>query len=91
MPTTNVIGKSHLNFPPGQHRSFTIRARRVHPIGAATFTVYETSNPGRTLGAGSCPALSARPNYIEITIPQGVAYTVQSLDGDLSIESPFNT
>ncbi|GLU33499.1 hypothetical protein WKR88_26550 [Trinickia caryophylli] len=90
MPTSNVPGQSHLSFPGSTLRHFSIRIRRLNPFGAANFVVYETHNKNNIRSAGSCPALSAVPNYIEVIIPQNVPYTVQALDGDLTVEEPAN-
>ncbi len=89
MPHTIVHGQAHIIFP-GPTRNSSIRVRRRHPFGAATFVVYQTGNPDAVLGAGSCAALTAMPNYIEVMIPAGVGFTVQSVDNDIDVERPVN-
>ena len=88
MPTTNVPGQSHISFAGSALRHFSIRIRRFNPFGPANFVVYETNNKNNIRSAGSCPALSAVPNYVEVLIAQNVPYTVQALDGDLTVEEP---
>jgi len=88
MPTP-IPSHSHVDFNPA-NRDFSIRVSRQHPLGPADFVVFETGNAGSRLGAGTCPALAARPPYVEITIRRNVAFTVQSVDGDLAVDQPVN-
>ncbi|MBZ5713889.1 hypothetical protein [Nannocystis pusilla] len=90
MPITHIPSQTEMNFAASTLRDFSIRIQRLNPFGAASFVVYETNNPGRTLAAGTCPALSAAPNFVEVMIRQNVAFTVQSLDGELAVEEPGN-
>jgi hypothetical protein len=61
-----------------------IRVARVEPLGAAPFVVYD-SNTRATLGAGSCPALSAHPPYVSVYVPPNIDFTVQNLSPNVSI------
>ena len=89
MMRTPIPSRSHIDFNPAA-RDFSIRVSRQQPLGPADFAVYETGNASSRLGAGTCPALSAQPPYIEITIRSGIPFTVQSVDGDLTVDQPDN-
>lgn len=77
---------------PQQHVTFQafpeprlIELTRVHPLGPASFVVFRNDDH-RSLGAGSCPALSARPPFATVLIPPGVDFTVQNVSPTVAID-----
>ena len=78
-----VLRQSQVGFQPFANPT-VIEVERDMPFGAAPFVVYN-SNTHQTLGAGSCPALTAHPPYVNVYIPPNVPFTVQNLSTGVDI------
>jgi hypothetical protein len=61
------------------------KVKRVDPFGEAMFVAYVNNDPNNVIGAGSCPALSAHPNYCSFIINQNdyPSFILQSVSGEL--------
>jgi hypothetical protein len=58
------------------------RIRQPHPGVPAKYLVYETNNPGNTLGAGMCPP---NPAFASVRIPPNMSATVQAVENNIQI------
>jgi hypothetical protein len=87
MPTTSIAPQNHANFPAagGARTAQVSTTNPVNPFNPPVmFTIYDTTQPGTVLGAGTCPYMGANPTYVPVNIPAGVPFTVHNLN---SVES----
>jgi hypothetical protein len=75
-----------VSVPPGGHIPYVgspaprrLDLSRQQWIGGAAFVV---TSGERTLGAGECPALTARPPYATVLVPANTPFLVQNLSTD---------
>jgi hypothetical protein len=88
---TNAVARLQPHEPGrfnGRPAPFVIQVRRYMPFGAAPFVVFREDNR-QTLGAGSCPALTAQPNYISVYIPANTPFYVQNVSDTVPIEVTY--
>lgn len=56
-----------------------------HLVPPASFLVFQSNNVANVLGAGTCPALTAVPNFVRVNVPANTPVTVLCLNNPLDV------